>query len=79
MPSDIKSSGNQLYIKFESSSIYHGKGFAAYFMKGKKQLKKPKKVSLKIRIPNQLQVSKILLCCKFITNIQYFIILKEFM
>ena len=36
MPSDIKSSGNQLFIKFETSSLYHGKGFAAYFMKGNK-------------------------------------------
>ena len=36
MPEDIKSTGNQLWIKFVSDGSVQKAGFAATFMKGKK-------------------------------------------
>ena len=36
MPDDIKSTGNQLYVKFVSDGSVQKAGFAASFMKGKK-------------------------------------------
>ena len=35
MPDDIKSTGNQLYVKFVSDGSVQKAGFAATFMKGK--------------------------------------------
>ena len=34
MPDDIKSTGNQLYVKFVSDGSVQKAGFAASFMKG---------------------------------------------
>ena len=40
MPDDIKSTGNQLYVKFVSDGSVQKAGFAASFMKGIKPLPK---------------------------------------
>ena len=45
MPEDIKSTGNQLWIKFVSDGSVQKAGFAASFMKGIEKIKNHNKLS----------------------------------